>query len=95
MQAAGLINMKSGLVTNISSGLAMNLNAGLIMKIQGGLMTSIQAGLPYGIAIGGLIGTEPAVLGAQFAAEYAAHVHLSAVGPTTPPTTAAKAAGTA
>ena len=90
MQAAGLINMKSGLVTNITSGLAMNLNAGLIMKIQGGLMTSIQAGLPYGIAIGGLIGTEPAVLGAQFAAEYAAHVHLSAVGPTTPPTTAAK-----
>ena len=90
MQAAGLINMKSGLATNMISGLTTNIQAGLILKLQGGLMTSIQAGLPYGIAIGGLIGTEPAVLGAQFAAEYAAHVHLSAVGPTTPPTTAAK-----
>ena len=90
MQAAGLINMKSGLATNLVSGLAMSLKSGLIMSIQGGLMTQIQAGLPYGIVLGGLVGTEPMVLGTQFAAEYSAHIHLSAMGPTTPPTTAAK-----
>ena len=90
MQAAGLINMKSGLATTMVSGLAMSLKAGLVMSIQGGLMTQIQAGLPYGIVLGGLVGTEPMVLGTQFAAEYSAHIHLSAMGPTTPPTTAAK-----
>ena len=89
MQAAGIINMKSGLVTSLVSGLAMSLKAGLAMSIQGGLTTSIQAGLPFGVVLGGLIGTEPMVLGAQFAKEYAGHMHLSAVGTTTPPTTAA------
>ena len=78
--------MKSGLVTNITSGLAMNLNAGLIMKIQGGLMTSIRQDYHTGIAIGGLIGTEPAVLGAQLLNTYSRSLTL--VGPTTPPTTA-------
>ena len=89
-QAAGLINMKSGLATNLISGALMSLKAGGIMSIQGGLTTNIQAGLPYGIVLGGLIGTEPLVLGTQFATEYAAHIHLSSVGPTTPPTTSAK-----
>ncbi len=89
IQAAGLINMKSGLVTNLVSGLAMSLKAGLAMSIQGGLTTSIQAGLPFGVVLGGLIGTEPMVLGAQFAKEYAAHQHMTAVGTSTPPLTAA------
>ena len=84
------IDMQSGLATTMVSGLAMSLKAGLVMSIQGGLMTQIQAGLPYGIVLGGLVGTEPMVLGTQFAAEYSAHIHLSAMGPTTPPTTAAK-----
>ena len=82
--------MKSGLATSMVSGALMSMKAGGIMSIQGGLTTNIQAGLPYGIVLGGLIGTEPLVLGTQFATEYAAHIHLSSVGPTTPPTTSAK-----
>ena len=84
--SAGLINMKSGLVTNITSGLSDELERWTDYENTGWTYdfhpsrTTIRNSHRWSYR------NRTSGIRFQFA-EYANHVHLSAVGPTTPPTT--------
>ena len=84
MQTPTFIDTTATLSTFHKTGLAI-LDYGAMAMINAKLML-IDSKMAF---IGG-VGASPAVLGDQFATEYAAHIHLSPAGPTGPPTTAAK-----
>ena len=84
MQTPTFIDTTATLSTFHKTGLAI-LDYGALAMINAKLML-IDSKMAF---IGG-VGASPAVLGDQFATEYAAHMHLSPAGPTGPPTTAAK-----
>ena len=72
---------------NISDdGIINTYTAKAVTMIKSGAVTLLDSPFHF---IGG-IGIEPAVLGLQFATEYASHMHLTPSGPSSPPTTAAK-----
>lgn len=84
MQTPTFIDTTATIATFHKTGLAI-LDYGALSMIKSKLML-LDSKLTF---IGG-VGASPAVLGDQFATEYAAHLHLSPAGPTGPPTTAAK-----
>jgi len=67
-------------------GIINTYTAKAVTIVKSGAVTMLDAPFHF---IGG-IGIEPAVLGLQFATEYASHMHLTPSGPSSPPTTAAK-----
>ena len=84
MQTPTFIDTTATLGTFHKTGLAL-IDYGALARISAKLML-----LDSKFIFAGGIGTDPAVLGAKFATEYGAHIHLSPAGPTGPPTTAAK-----
>ena len=84
MQTPTFIDTTATIGTFHKTGLAL-IDYGALAMINAKLML-LDSKMTF---IGG-VGASPAVLGDQFATEYAAHLHLSPAGPTGPPTTAAK-----